>query len=202
MSLLRPLRPRLARFVGVDIHAPAKPLGWLDEFAVADLCTDTDAFPPGTFDVALSNFTVEHFADPAWRRSGPSAAGSSRVAGWSSPRSIGATRSWTCTSALPGGLRSRLQPVVKESEADAHPLVGACNTPRQIREGLAAAGYTDIELRTTEPPGPGLGTDPAHVGAWGCWATWRRTPCPPGAPPSSRVRGARAPDGAAPADPR
>lgn len=148
LSLLRPLRPRLARFVGVDIHAPAKPLKWLDEFAVADVCSDVDAFPPETFDVTLSNFTVEHFADPV---------SAFRIIGtWLKPNG------WLVITtvnrrhplvdlylSLPTVLRSKVQPVVKKTEADAHPLVGACNTPRLIREGLAAAGYTDIELVTT-----------------------------------------------------
>ena len=40
--------------------------------------------------------------------------------------------------------------MVKKSEADAHPLVGACNTPRlHPRRGSRAAGYTDVELVTT-----------------------------------------------------
>ena len=148
LSLLRPLRPRLARFVGVDIHAPAKPLAWLDEFAVADLCTDTDAFAPATFDVTLSNFTVEHFADPlaalrtigTWLKPG----------GWLIITTVNRRHPLVdLYLSIPAGLRAKVQPMVKRSEADAHPLVGACNTPRLVREGLAAAGYTDIELVTT-----------------------------------------------------
>lgn len=148
LSLLRPLRPRLDRFVGVDIHAPAKPLKWLDEFAVADLCTDVDAFPPGTFDVTLSNFTVEHFADPvaafrtigAWLKPG----------GWLVITTVNRRHPLVdLYLSIPTELRSKVQPIVKKSQADAHPLVGVCNTPRLIREGLAEAGYTDIELVTT-----------------------------------------------------
>lgn len=148
LSLLRPFRPRLARFVGVDIHAPARHLRWLDEFAVADLCRDTGAFPAETFDVALSNFTVEHFADPvaafrtigAWLRPG----------GWLVITTVNRRHPLVdLYLSLPAGLRARLQPMVKRDEADAHPLVGACNTPRLIRDGLRAAGYTDVELVTT-----------------------------------------------------
>lgn len=148
LSLLRPLRPRLDRFVGVDIHAPAKPLKWLDEFAVADLCTDVDAFPPGTFDVTLSNFTVEHFADPvaafrtigAWLKPG----------GWLVITTVNRRHPLVdLYLSIPTELRSKVQPIVKKSQADAHPLVGVCNTPRLIRDGLAEAGYTDIELVTT-----------------------------------------------------
>jgi hypothetical protein len=36
------------------------------------------------------------------------------------------------------------------SAADAHPVVGACNTPRLIRDGLIAAGYKDIRIVTTD----------------------------------------------------
>jgi SAM-dependent methyltransferase len=148
LSLLRPFRARLGRFVGVDIHAPAKPLQWLDEFAVADLCTDRDAFPDGTFDVALSNFTVEHFADPvaAFRTIG----GWLKPGGWLVITTVNRRHPFVdLYLSIPTGVRSRVQPVVKKSQADAHPLVGACNTPRLIRDGLAAAGYADIEIRTT-----------------------------------------------------
>ena len=148
LSLLRPLRPRLARFVGVDIHAPARPLHWLDEFAVADLCADTDAFPAGTFDVALSNFTVEHFADPvaAFRTIG----GWLKPGGWLVITTVNRRHPFVdLYLSIPTGLRSQVQPIVKKSQADAHPLVGACNTPRRIRDGLEAAGYEDIEIRTT-----------------------------------------------------
>lgn len=161
-SQLRPLRPRLARFVGVDIHAPTRPLHWLDEFAVADLCNDVDAFPAATFDVTLSNFTVEHFADPvaafrtigAWLKPG----------GWLVITTVNRRHPLVdAYLSIPAELRSRVQPVVKKSEADAHPLVGACNTPRLIREGLEAAGYTDVEIVTT-----------SHLArAWGrTWPTW------------------------------
>ncbi len=64
-SPLISFRDRIDRFVGVDIHAPATPLPYLDEFATVDLCGDGASFPEGSFDLVLSNFTVEHFADPA-----------------------------------------------------------------------------------------------------------------------------------------
>lgn len=149
LSQLRPFRPRLARFVGVDIHAPARPLEWLDDFRVADLCVDSDAFAPGTFDVALSNFTVEHFADPvaafrivqAWLKPG----------GWLVLTTVNRAHPFVdAYLSLPDGVRDRIQPVVKRSAADAHPLIGACNTPGRIRRGLEAAGYQDIEIVTTD----------------------------------------------------
>jgi SAM-dependent methyltransferase len=162
LSQLRPLRPRLSRFVGVDIHAPSKPLAWLDEFTVADLCTDVEAFPGATFDVALSNFTVEHFADPvaAFRTIG----GWLKPGGWLVITTVNRRHPLVdLYLSIPGELRSQVQPVIKKSEADAHPLVGACNTPRLIRAGLAAAGFRDIELVTT-----------SHLArAWGqTWPTW------------------------------
>ena len=38
---------------------------------------------------------------------------------------------------------------MKRNTADAHPLVGACNTPQQLRHTLELAGYRDVEIRTT-----------------------------------------------------
>lgn len=148
LSQLRPLRSRLSRFVGVDIHEPPRPLHWLDSFVVADLCRDVDAFPEGTFDVTLSNFTVEHFADPvgAFRTIGTWL----KPGGWLVITTVNRRHPLVdLYLSMPPEVRTRVQPVVKKSEADAHPLVGACNTPRLIREGLAAAGYTDIEIVTT-----------------------------------------------------
>ena len=49
---------------------------------------------------------------------------------------------------LPAGLRSRLQPFVKASAADAHPLVGACNTVADLREALTAAGFAAVDVTT------------------------------------------------------
>lgn len=148
LSQLRPFRKRIGRFVGVDIHEPARALEWLDEFHVADLCADADAFPEGTFDLVLSSFTVEHFADPV--------AAFRIIHGWLRP---GAWLVITTVNrahpfvniylSLPPVLRGRAQEVVKASAADAHPLVGACNTPSELRAGLRDAGYIDIELVTT-----------------------------------------------------
>ncbi len=79
ISALKPFRPQIGRFVGADIHAPAPgALPYLDEFAAVDLCADRNAFARESFDVILSSFTVEHFADPesafrnlhAWLRPG------------------------------------------------------------------------------------------------------------------------------------
>lgn len=157
-SQLRPFRKRIKRFVGVDIHEPSKPLDWLDEFAVVDVCRDEGAFPNATFDVALSSFTVEHFDDP------PAAFHTMRD--WLKPGA------WLIVStvnrghplvnaylSLPAGIRDRLQPVIKSSAADAHPLVGACNHLGQLRDALMNAGYQDVEVITT-----------AHL-----WRAWGRT---------------------------
>ncbi len=149
LSHLKQFRSRLDRFSGVDVHQPATPLRWLDEFRVADLCTDAHAFEPGSFDVTLSNFTVEHFADPV--------AAFRMILAWLRP---GGTLVITTVNrahpfvdaycSIPAVVRGRLQPVVKVSAADAHPLVGACNTPRLIHDGLVAAGYEDIRIVTTD----------------------------------------------------
>ncbi len=148
ISALRPYRGRIAHFVGADIHAPAPgAVPYLDEFATVDLCAEPDAFRPGSFDVALSSFTVEHFADPP--------AALRNIRGWLRPggRLVLTTvnRRHPFVAAyldLPAVVRSRIQPLVKASAADAHPLVGACNTPGELRDALAEAGYTDIVVET------------------------------------------------------
>ncbi len=148
VSALRPYRPRIARFVGVDIHEPAPgALPHLDEFATADLCRDGSAFAPATFDIVLSSFTVEHFEDP------PAAFATLRT--WLRP---GGTVVLTTVNrrhpfvaaylGIPTAVRDRLQPLVKASQADAHPLVGTCNTPGDLRAALAGAGYEDIRIDT------------------------------------------------------
>jgi SAM-dependent methyltransferase len=156
-SLLRPFRPRIARFVGADVHPPAAgALPYLDEFAAVDLCADAGAFPAASFDVILSNFTVEHFADPG--------AAFRNMRRWLRPggRLVITTvnRRHPFVAAylgLPGALRSRLQPLVKASAADAHPLIGACNDVESVRSGLLEAGFEHVEVITV-----------SHLaGAWG-----------------------------------
>lgn len=147
VSALRAFRPRIDRLVGADIHRPSAPLAHLDEFAIVDLCTDGAAFPDRTFDVVLSSFTLEHFADP------PAALANLRR--WLRP---GGTLIATTVNrrhpfvaaylGLPDGPRHAIQPLVKASEADAHPLVGACNDPAAIRDALLAAGFVDVRLTT------------------------------------------------------
>jgi SAM-dependent methyltransferase len=147
VSALRQFRPRIWRMVGADIHEPAAPLPYLDEFAVVDLCGPVDAFPSASFDVVLSNFTLEHFQDPA--------AALANLRRWLRP---GGTLVATTVNrrhpfvaaylGMPDGPRRAIQPLVKASQADAHPLVGACNDPATIRLDLEAAGFTDIRLHT------------------------------------------------------
>lgn len=147
-SALARYRARIGRFVGVDIHPPAPgTLPYLDEFATVDLCATSSAFPPATFDVALSSFTVEHFADPA--------AAFANLCRWLRP---GGTLVLTTVNrrhpfvaaylGVPDGLRRRVQPLVKATAADAHPLVGACNDPTALRAALGAAGYEEIRVET------------------------------------------------------
>jgi SAM-dependent methyltransferase len=147
LSALQPYRPRIARFVGADIHEPASPLPYLDEFHTVDLCTEPGAFAGGSFDVALSSFTIEHFADPpaalrnihAWLRPG------GRLVVTTVNRRHPFVRVYL---SLPAQLRTRAQRLVKATHADAHPLVGACTTPAEIRSALTEAGYTDIVVQT------------------------------------------------------
>jgi SAM-dependent methyltransferase len=148
-SALRPYRSRIARFVGADIHRPAAgSLPYLDEFATVDLCVDREAFPTDSFHVILSSFTVEHFADPA--------AAFRHFRGWLRPggRLVVTTvnRRHPFVHAylsIPQRARRRLQRLVKATEADAHPLVGACNDPATIRAALRDAGFADVTVRLT-----------------------------------------------------
>lgn len=147
VSQLRAFRDRIDRLVGADIHAPTSPLPHLDAFAVADLCATRDTFAPASFDVILSSFTLEHFADPS--------AALANLHAWLRP---GGTLVATTVNrrhpfvaaylGLPGPLRRRVQPVVKSTAADAHPLVGACNDPAAIAAAFAAAGFVDVRLST------------------------------------------------------
>jgi SAM-dependent methyltransferase len=145
-SQLEPFRARVRRFVGVDIHEPNEPLDWLDEFKLADLCTDRNAFPDGSFDVALSSFTVEHFDDPQaafrtmrhWLRPG----------GWLVLTTVNRRHPFVnAYLSLPLRIQAPLQGLVKRHP---HPLVGVCNTPADVRDGLRDAGYEQIELVTTD----------------------------------------------------
>lgn len=147
-SALQPFRDRIGRFVGIDIHEP-KPgsMPYLDEFAVVDVCSDATAFPPGTFDVALSSFTVEHFARPV--------DAFANMGRWLRP---GGTLVITTVNkrhpfvraylGVPSGLRHRLQRLVKASAADAHPIVGVCNSPKALRQAMESAGFADIRIIT------------------------------------------------------
>ena len=140
-------RDRIDRFVGVDIHAPETPLPYLDEFATVDLCAAGASFPEDSFEVVLSNFTVEHFADPP--------AALANLYRWLRP---GGTLVITTVNrrhpfvkaylSFPDGARHRIQPLIKASAADAHPLVGVCNEPETIAEALGGAGYEQIQIET------------------------------------------------------
>jgi SAM-dependent methyltransferase len=146
-SPMIPFRDRIDRFVGVDIHAPDTPLPYLDEFATVDLCTDGAAFDEGTFELILSNFTLEHFVDPA--------AALANLYSWLRP---GGTLVVTTVNrrhpfvaaylGMPDGARRRIQPIIKASVVDAHPLVGACNDPAVVAEALAEAGFEVVEVET------------------------------------------------------
>lgn len=147
VSPLQRFRPRIALLVGIDIHEPAQPMTWLDTFAIVDVCVPTPAAPgaPDRFDVILSNFTLEHFADPA--------VALSNMRGWLRPGGhlvvTTVNRRHPFVDAylrLPDPARRRLQPLLKASAADAHPLVGACNTPEAVRDALQAAGFADVRM--------------------------------------------------------
>jgi SAM-dependent methyltransferase len=145
-SALEPYRARITRFVGIDIHEPAPgSMPYLDEFAVVDVCGDGSAFAPATFDVALSSFTVEHFANPV--------AAFTNMRRWLRP---GGTLVITTVNkrhplvaaylGAPASIRHRLQRVIKATAADAHPIVGVCNSPAALKTALTAAGFDDIRV--------------------------------------------------------
>lgn len=147
VSALKPFRPRIARLVGADVHQPATALPHLDEFAVVDLCGPSDAFPPASFDLVLSSFTLEHFADPE--------AALANLRRWLRPG--GALVATTVNRrhpfvwaylAIPAAVRGRLQRLVKATAADAHPLVGRCNDPAAVRATLESAGFSGVTIRT------------------------------------------------------
>lgn len=147
VSALRSFRSRIARLVGADVHQPAAPLPHLDEFVIVDLCRSADGFADASFDVVLSSFTLEHFEDPA--------AAMTHLRQWMRP---GGTLVVTTVNrrhpfvaaylGLPDGPRRRLQPLVKATAGDAHPLVGACNDPAAVHAALADAGFKEIRLTT------------------------------------------------------
>ena len=163
VSALRPYRERIGRFVGADIHAPAPgAVPHLDEFVTADLCADPGAFPAESFDVVLSSFTVEHFDDPG--------AAFANMRRWLRPggRLVLTTVNrrhpfvWAYL-VLPVRIRGRIQRLVKASATDAHPLVGACNTPAALHRALVAAGFADVRITTV-----------GHLaGAWRRWLPGR-----------------------------
>jgi SAM-dependent methyltransferase len=162
-SALEPFKSRIGRFVGIDIHEPTPgSMPYLDEFAVVDVCSNPGAFAPGTFDIALSSFTVEHFAKPV--------DAFANMGHWLRP---GGTLVITTVNrrhpfvaaylGVPSGLRHRLQRVIKATAADAHPIVGVCNDPKSLLAAMKTAGFTDV---TVEPIG--------HLArAWGkTWPTF------------------------------
>ena len=147
VSALRGFRGRIARLVGADIHEPPAPLPHLDAFEVVDLCGAANSFADGTFDVVLSSFTLEHFADPP--------AALRNLSRWLRPggKLVATTvnRRHPFVAAylgLPDGLRHALQPLIKANATDAHPIVGVCNDPTTIRRDLADAGFNNIQLWT------------------------------------------------------
>jgi SAM-dependent methyltransferase len=146
-SALARFRPRIAYLVGVDIHQPDSPMPWLDEFAVVDLCGDATWAPREPVNLILSNFGIEHFAEPD--------IAFANMRRWLRPDGtlvVTTVNRWhpfvDAYLRLPDGARRRLQPLLKASPADAHPLVGACNDPRALRAALRRAGFRAVGIET------------------------------------------------------
>jgi SAM-dependent methyltransferase len=148
VSALLRYRPRIRRLVGADLHEPPPgALPHLDAFVAVDLCGDAGAFPAASFDVVLSSFTAEHFADPR--------AAFRNLRAWTRP---GGTVVLTTVNrrhpfvaaylGMPDLVRRPLQRLVKATAADAHPLVGVCNDPATIRRALEDAGFTEVRIAT------------------------------------------------------
>jgi len=146
-SPLVPFRGRIDRLVGGDLHEPSSPMAYLDEFVVVDLCRPAVALADSSFGLILSNFTLEHFRDPP--------AALANFYRWLKPGGLLVVSTVNrghpfvaAYLALPAAVRRRLQGSIKASEADAHPLVGACNDAATIKHALATAGFERIELQT------------------------------------------------------
>jgi SAM-dependent methyltransferase len=144
---LLPLRRRIRRLVGIDLHEPEEIPPYLDAFAPVDLCKPTRAFPPAQFDVVFANFVLEHLDVPD--------AALSWLARWLRPHGVFVATTVNrrhpfvaAYLAMPARIRDRLQPVVKATSADAHRLVGRCNDPAAIRFALDDTGFDRVELET------------------------------------------------------
>ena len=144
---LAPLRRRIRRLVGIDLHVPDEIPPYLDAFAPVDLCAPTRAFPSAQFDVVFANFVLEHLDVPDTALDA--------LAGWLRPEGVFLATTVNrrhpfvaAYLAIPARIRDRLQPVVKATPADAHRLVGRCNDPTAIRSALGDAGFDRVELET------------------------------------------------------
>jgi SAM-dependent methyltransferase len=145
-SALGQYRARIRRLVGADVHRPPEgALPNLDDFLEVDLCGESSAIADGSFDVVLSSFTVEHFADPAtafrnlrrWLRP------DGRIVLTTVNRRHPAVALYL---GLPERIQRPMQRALKASAADAHPLVGICNDPTTLRSALEGAGFEDVRV--------------------------------------------------------
>ncbi len=156
-SALARHRARIGRFVGIDVHEPAPgALPYLDEFATVDLCENANAYPANTFDLVLSSFTIEHFADPG--------AAFANLARWLRP---GGSLVLTTVNrrhpfvaaylVMPNALRRRIQPLRQGERRRRTParrrLQPAGRAARRPRQGRLRRD----SHRSGEPPGARLG---------------------------------------------
>ena len=112
---------------------------------MVDLCGADDELAAEGFDLALSSFTVEHFARPD--RAFATLYRCLRPGGVLVVSTVNRRHPFVgAYLGLPAPLRSRMQVLVKASAADAHPLVGICNDPKSIRRALRVAGFEDVRL--------------------------------------------------------
>jgi SAM-dependent methyltransferase len=145
-SPLRRYRARLGTLTGADLHEPAPgSMPYLDRFISTDLCRDSEALAPGSVDVALSNFTLEHFADPGAALA--NIARSLRPGGHLIVTTVNRRHPFVgAYLALPQRLRDLLQRAVRANHG--HSLVGACNDPSVVRAELRHAGLQDPRVET------------------------------------------------------
>jgi len=145
-SPLRRYRARLATLTGADLHEPTPgSMPYLDRFISTDLCRDSDALAPGSVDVALSNFTLEHFADPAAALA--NIARSLRPGGHLIVTTVNRRHPFVgAYLAVPRRLRDLLQRAVRATGG--HALVGVCNDPSVVRSTLRDAGLVDLRVET------------------------------------------------------
>ena len=166
VSPLRPFRPRIGA-AGRRRHpraarAAPPPRRVRDRRPVRP----ADAFPTASFDVVLSSFTLEHFADPAAALAEhPALAAAGRHARGHDREPAAPVRRGVPGAAAPVRADA-LQPLVKASRRRRASARRRVQRPgRRSATTLAAAGFSRRPAPDRRPPRPRVGPPPADVRA-------------------------------------